>query len=178
MDENTSLAAQAVAAGPMTVAPPSFDGHGWLVVLNLAAMTAATIIALMVLAVVIAEAVRGRKRDVGWAPARLWRITLALFAVGITLRCGVEALTLWGWDPRTPAATARFLVAKRIVDPMAVACGVSGLALGVLTLPGILEQLRRAPLPERIWQAWPMIRRMSGVAVLCLIAAAGVVSTR
>lgn len=35
----TSLAAQAVASGPGTVAPPSFDGHGWLVALNMGAMT-------------------------------------------------------------------------------------------------------------------------------------------
>jgi hypothetical protein len=178
MDNDTSLAAQAVAAGPQTIAPPSFDGHGWLVVLNLAAMTAATIIAMMAVAVVLTEAWRGRERDVGLAPARLWRIALLLFATGIGLRCGVEALTLWAWDPRTPVATARFLIAKRLVDPVAVACGISGLALSVLSLPGVLEQLRREPLTDRIWQTWPIIRRMILVVLLSLVAAIGVVSTR
>ena len=37
---NASLAAQAVINGPQTVAPPSFDGHGWLVVANLTVFTA------------------------------------------------------------------------------------------------------------------------------------------
>ena len=34
-----SFAAQAVAHGPATLAPPGFDGHGWLVVGNMAAST-------------------------------------------------------------------------------------------------------------------------------------------
>lgn len=35
MTASTSLAARAVAAGPPTLAPPSFEGHNWLYVLNL-----------------------------------------------------------------------------------------------------------------------------------------------
>lgn len=36
---NTSLAAQTLPPEPGTVAPPSFDGHGWLVALNMGATT-------------------------------------------------------------------------------------------------------------------------------------------
>lgn len=174
----SSLAAQAVASGPGTVAPPSFDGHGWLVALNMGAMTAATAIGGMVIGLLIADALKNRSRDRGWTPARLWRITLLLFAAGITLRCGAEAVTLWGWNPREPDATARFLLVKRLIDPIAVSCGLTGIALAVLTFPGIFEQLRKEPLPVKVWQAWPVVRRMLVVGALSLVAAIGVVSTR
>ncbi len=42
--ENGSLAAQAVAAGPMTAAPPSFLGMEWLLAINLAAATLALLV--------------------------------------------------------------------------------------------------------------------------------------
>jgi len=44
---NSSFAAQAVAKGPMTAAPPSQEGHGWLVVLNLAVVTFASVVETM-----------------------------------------------------------------------------------------------------------------------------------
>ncbi|MBE2990804.1 hypothetical protein IFR23_02105 [Sphingomonas sp. CFBP 13603] len=44
---NSSFAAEASAEGPMTLAPPSFDGHGWRVVINLARTTAVGVGALM-----------------------------------------------------------------------------------------------------------------------------------
>lgn len=174
----TSLATQAVAAGPATVAPPSFDGHGWLVALNMGAMTYATVAGLMVIGLLLTDARKRRRQDRGWAPARLFRVTGLLFATGITLRCGAEAVSLWGWNPLDPVTTATFLLVKRIVDPCAVAFGVSGLALYVMSMPGMFTQLRKEPLPLRMWQAWPIVQRMLAVGVLSLVAAIGVVSTR
>lgn len=42
MTASTSLAAQAVAAGPPTLAPPSFEGNNWLYVINLFVFLAGT----------------------------------------------------------------------------------------------------------------------------------------
>lgn len=175
---NTSLAAQAVASGPGTVAPPSFDGHGWLVALNMGAMTFAFVAGLMVIGALIADGRKRRRQDRGWGPARLFRITGLLFAGGITLRCGAEALSLWGWNPLEPTATATFLLTKRLIDPFAAAFGVAGLGLYVMSLPGMFTQLRKEPLPLRMWQAWPVVQRMLAVGGLCFVAAVGVVSTR
>jgi hypothetical protein len=175
---NSSLAAQAVADGPMTVAPPSFDGHGWLVVLNLGAMTAAFMIAMMVLVLLASDWWRCRKVDRVLSPAWLWRLIGILFATGITLRCGGEGLVLWGWNPRAPEETSVMLLAKRLVDPVAVTCGLSGLFLFILSLPGVMRQLRREPFPIRIWQTWPVLRRMGWLALSSLAAAAAVVSLR
>lgn len=175
--DNRSLAAQAVAdAG--TLAPPSFDGHGWLVVINLATMSAATLIAAMVVGLLLSQAWSARRADRGWAPARLWRIAGLCFSIGMVLRCGAGALELWGWNPHDPVTTGRFLLWKRAIDPVAVAFGLTGLSVFTLSAPGIVWQLRREPFPVDLWQSWPIVRRMLAVVTLSLIAAIGVVSTR
>lgn len=177
--DNASIAAKAVAAGPATVAPPSFNGVEWLVAFNLWAMTAGCLIGAMVIVTLLTDGRRHRAKDVpGFSPARVWRWMGLLFATGIMFRCGAEALTLWGWDSEHPAQTARFLFAKRLVDPVAIACGVSGMVLFVLSLPGILHQLRREPLPLDMWQAWPIVRRMIGVGLIFFVVAIGVTVTR
>lgn len=178
MDNEMSVAVEAVARGPATVAPPSFDGHGWLVVLNLAEMTAATVIAGMGIAFIVSEAWKGRARDRGLAPARVHRIIGLLLCLGMLLRCGAEAASLWGWNPLDPQGTAALLILKRFIDPLAVPLGVTAIGLYVMSFPGMREQLRKEPLPIDMWQSWPVIQRMAGVAVLSLIAAVGMVSTR
>ncbi|SEM53357.1 hypothetical protein SAMN05192583_0538 [Sphingomonas gellani] len=175
---NASYAAQAVARGPKTLAPPSFDGQGWLVALNLGAMTAGCLIALMVVVTLGTDWFRYRKTDRRLSPAWVWRASIMLFATGIALRCGAEAVTLWGWDPREPEATAAFLTAKRFVDPVAVTCGLSGLFVSVLSLPGMLRQLRRQPFPLDLWQTWPIVQRMMWLAGASMLAAIAVVSLR
>lgn len=177
MSENASLAAQAVAdAG--TLAPPSFDGHGWLVVINMATMMTATLIALMVIGLIVSQAWAGRRIDRGWAPARLWRIAGLCFATGMALRCGAGSLELWGWNPADPVTTGRFLLWKRMIDPIAVVAGLTGLAIFTLSRTSVVSQLRRKPLPVDIWEEWPVVRRMIILAAMSLVAAIGVVSTR
>jgi len=173
-----SYAAKAVAQGPATVAPPSFDGHGWLVVANLTVMSAATLIALMVLLYIGEMAWRERGSFPARTPLRIWRFVGSMFALGIMLRCGVEAANIWGWDPLRPEETARFLFAKRLIDPIAVGCGVTGLATFVLSLTGISEQLKKEPLPVNMWQSRRALRNMGALLLCSLIAAIGVVTTR
>lgn len=174
-----SLAAQAVANSPGLEAPASFNGAEWLIALNLWEMTAGFLVALMAIVTLLSDGWLHRFRErPGVTLPRIWRVTGLLFATGFMLRCGGEALTLWGWDIDRPAQTGTFLFVKRLLDPVAVTCGISGLALFILALPGVLEQLRREPPPLDLWQTWPIVRRMVAVAVLCLIAAVGVTVTR
>lgn len=177
--ENASLAAQAVANSPTASAPAAFNGQEWLIVLNLWAQTVGFLVGAIVVATLISDGIRHRHRDVpGWSPARLWRLVGLLFASGITLRCGGGALVMWGWNTDEPAKTAGFLFIQRVIDPIAISFGVGGLILFILSLPGVLSQLRREPLPIDIWQAWPIVRRMIAVAALVFVAALGVTVTR
>lgn len=175
---NTSYAAQAVAHGPQTIAQPSFNGMGWLVVINLACMTIATMVGLMVAVKLIGDWYKHRRQDTWLSPASIYRSLGILFAVGITIRCGAEALTLWGWDPRDPVATGAYSTIKRLFDPFAVACGLTGLLLYICSEPGMIEQQRKEPFPINMWLAWPMVKRMLQLGLLTFVAAIGVVSTR
>ena len=175
---NTSLAAQAVAKGPATLAPPSFDGHGWLVVINLAGMTFACIVAIMFAYDAVQAILRNRGRDMKNHPVSIWRRAGLCFAAGIAIRTGVAAVCLWNWDPRDPTGTAWFLTLQRFVDPIALACGLAGLCILYLSAPGMVAQLRRRPFPIAMWASLPMLRRPAAIALLSLIAAVGVVSTR
>ena len=102
---NSSFAAQAVANGPRTIAQPSFEGMGWLVVINLAVMTIATLVGVMVVAKLAGDGWKHRRQDVWLSPASIYRLLGILFAFGITLRCGAETVSLWGWNPNDPIAT-------------------------------------------------------------------------
>ena len=175
---NSSFAAQAVAEGPQTLAPPSFNGMGWLVVINLAVMTIATLIGIMVIMKLGGDWVKHRRQDTWLSPACIYRLLGILFATGITLRCGAEAVNLWGWNPHDPVATGIYLTAKRLVDPIAVACGITGLMTYILSEPGMIEQQRKEPFPVDMWLAWPMVKRMLWLGLLTFGAAIGVVSTR
>ncbi len=178
MDEAT-LAARAVANSPSPTAPAAFNGVEWLIALNLWAQTAAFLVGAMVIYKLLSDWRRHRHRDApGISPARVWRVTGLLFATGITLRCGAGALVLWGWDPEQAEKTGVFLFVQRLIDPIAIAFGVSGLIVFVLSLPGMLQQLRQEPLTLDIWEQWPMVRRMMAVAGLCFVAAVGVTVTR
>lgn len=175
---NSSLAAQAVAGGPATVAPPSFDGHGWLVVINLACMTFATVVALMFAIDAIRAARRNRGRDLPSHPVSIWRRAGFCFAMGIFITRGFGALVLWNWDPLKPAATGWYLTLQRFADLPAMAFGLAGLAFFYLSAPGMTAQLRRRPFPIDMWASLPMLKRPAWIALLSLIAALGVVSTR
>ncbi|EZP57266.1 hypothetical protein [Sphingomonas sp. RIT328] len=175
---NSSFAAQAVAKGPMTAAPPSFDGHGWLVVLNLAAATFACVVAIMFAVDAVRGIVRNWGRDRPSHPVSIWRYAGLCFALGIGMTRGGTALVLWNWNPRDPAGTGWCLTFQRFLDIPAMCFGILGLGILYLTSRGMVPQLRRRPLPIQLWASLPMLRRPAGIALLSLIAAIGVVSTR
>ncbi len=173
-----SFAAKAVAAGPATVAPPSFDGQGWLVVVNLALMTAAFVLAIMMAVDMARHIWRCRHSDMPRHPVTVWRVMVLCFSVGICLRSGAAAMVLWGWDPVRPGATGALLLMQRMIDPVAVAFGLTGLAIAYLSSPGVVHQLRRRPLPFDLWKTLPMLWRPAAIVALSLVAAVGVVATR
>jgi hypothetical protein len=176
--DNASFAARAVADGPPTVAPPSFDGHGWLVVLNLAVMTFATVVALMFAVDAIRAWHRNRSVDRPSHPVSIWRWAGFCFAMGIFLTRGADAVVLWNWNIRDPAGTGWWLTFQRFIDPIAMSFGLTGLALLYLSARGMVVQLRRRPFPIDMWSSLPMLKRPAYIALLSLIAAIGVVSTR
>ena len=91
---NSSLAAQGVAKEPMTAAPPSLDGHGWLVVLNLAASTFSCVVALLF----AVDAVRAIRRNWGSdrrnRPVSIWRYPLEAGSM-IAAICACIAVRLY-----------------------------------------------------------------------------------
>ena len=173
---NSSLAAQAVANGPMTAAPPSFDGHGWLVVINLAVFTAAALVCAMAAGKMVLDLHRdGRSR--GPLVVLLRGLMLLIFG-GMTIRTGVEALALWGWDPHNPTATGVYLFVKRLLDPLGGAAYLLAACVFRSTDAALVSALERPPFPLRLIAAMPELRRPAILAGLSLVAATLVVSLR
>lgn len=173
---NSSLAAQAVANGPMTAAPPSFDGHGWLVVINLAIMTAAALICAQAAGGSLADLWKEGKRR---GPLVLLLQVLMLVAFGgMTIRTGVEALSLWGWDPSDPQGTGLYLFVKRLLDPFGGAAYLISACAFIMTKDTLVGALERKPFPEHLVAALPKLRRPGLLVGLSLVAAILVVSLR
>lgn len=176
--ENISYAAQAVARGPMTVAPPSFNGHGWLVVVNLAGFTAGFIISTMLALKMIRDVRRNWGTDKLNHPVTVWRMFGGFVSAAMAIRFGPAAMVLWGWDPQHAASTAWLLTLQRMTDPIAFTLGLLALAMFEVSGKGMAEHLKRQPLPLRIWAKREQLRRPACITLLSLIAAIGVVSTR
>lgn len=175
---NISLAAEAIASGPMTPAPPSFDGHGWLVVINLAVFTAAFVIAAGFAWEQVKALWRNRRRDTRGHPVTIWRWMGFCMFTAATLRSGAAAWATWRWSPDDPVGTAAALTMQRFVDPVAMAFGLTAMGLFMLSARGMVAQLRREPLEVDMWLSLPMLKRPALIALASLAAAAGVVSLR
>lgn len=175
---NTDFAVQAVAKGPMTLAPPSFNGHGWLVVLNLAGFTAGFIIATMLSLKMFRDIWRHRATDKLHHPVTVWRAFGGTVSLAMAVRFGPAAMVLWGWDPEHAASTAWLLTLQRLTDPIAFTLGLLALAGFEISGKGMAAHLKREPLPLRIWASREQLKRPACITLLSLIAAIGVVSTR
>lgn len=178
MSAGQSLAARAITEGPVTAVPPSFNDGESLYLFNLFLMTAATFLGAMMVGKQASRIWGQRSYDYPLEPVSLYRAITLCFAIGITLRCGAEAMFLWGWNPDDAVTSARVSMAKRWIDPIAVAFGCMGMAIVVLGEPGVEFQLRKAPLPVDMWSRWPVLARALAVVVLSFIAALAAVCLR
>jgi hypothetical protein len=158
--------------------PPSFGGDLPLFGFNLFLMTAIFFLGLMLAYRQASRIWQQRRYDHPLDPVSLYRIITLLAATGLTLRCGAEAMLLWGWDPGHPDTTARIIMAKRWIDPISVWCAFMWMSIVVLGEPGIEHQLRKAPLPVDMWSRWPMLIRALGVVLLSLVMALAAVILR
>ena len=160
------------------LAPPSLADNPALLAWNLFVMTAAFCLGLMMAGKQARRIWAQRIYDHPKDPVSIHRAILFLAATGICLRCGAEAMTLWGWNPDDPTTTARVVMAKRWIDPIALGCGMIWMSLAILGEPGIEHQLRKAPLPVDMWSRWPALMRALGVVILSFTAALAAVCLR
>lgn len=184
-----SLAAQSIAATP-TEMPASFNGEASLFLFNLFSMTAMTFLGAMMVGKQARRIWMQRFIDHPKHPVTIYRVILFFAAAGLSLRCGASAMELWGWNPDDPATTARVVMAKRWIDPIALGCGMIWMSLAVLGEPGVEHQLRKLPLPGEIdavrkhmpkvdmWSRWPALVRASAVVILSFTAALAAVCLR
>lgn len=174
----TSLVAQTMQAGPQSTEPPSFNGAASLFLFNLFAMTASTFLGAMMTGKQARRIWIQKKYDHPKDPVTIYRAILMFAALGLTLRGGAAAMELWGWNPSDPVTTARVLMAKRWIDPIALGCGAIWMGLAILGEPGIEHQLRKAPLPVDMWSRWPQLVRAGAVVILSFVAALAAVCLR
>lgn len=169
-DAANSLSAVVVERVP-SPAPPSFNNNPSLFFWNLLLMTSGFFLGLMMIGRQGSLIWRQRRYDHPLDPVSLYRIVTLLAGGALTLRCGAEALSLWGWNPTDPVTTARALMAKRIIDPLSLMLGFAWMSIVLLGEPGIEFQLRKAPLPVDMWSRWPVLARAVLVVILCFAAA-------
>ncbi len=177
-DAASSATANMMAASPSLPVPPSFDNGSSLFLFNLFVMTATTFLGAMMVGKQSGRIWMQRFYDHPLHPVTLYRAITLFAGVGITLRCGAEAMFLWGWNPDDPITVARVSMAKRWIDPLAVGFGIMWMAIVVLGEPGIEHQLRKAPLPVDMWSRWPVMVRAFAIIILSFIAALAAVCLR
>ncbi|MFC4255376.1 hypothetical protein GRI97_08055 [Altererythrobacter xixiisoli] len=173
-----SFAQRSIVQGPLTVAPPSFDGHGWLVAINMAWMTAGFLLFTM-LAIYLARKMWQRRHCERLIdPIGVWRAIGLLLGAAGSMRFGAEALVIWGWNPMDPQTSALIITVKRFVDPLAATLGMAAIGLYFLAERGMSEQLRKRPHPIHFWRSKDRLRQPALLVISTIIAAICVVSLR
>ena len=170
--------AMKVVTAVRSTTPPSFDGDLPLFAFSLFLMTAMFFLGLMMMVRQGGRIWAQRQYDHPLHPVSLYRAVTMLAGAGVMLRCGSEALLLWGWNPVDPDLTRRVIMAKRWIEPFAILCALVWMSIVMLAEPGLEHQLRKAPLPVDMWSRWPMLIRSLGVLALSLIMALAAVLLR
>ena len=135
-----SAIANMIEQSPPTAAPPSFDNGASLYLFNLFLMTATTFLGAMLVGKQGSRIWTQRFWDHPLHPVTLYRLVTFCAGVGITLRCGAEAMFLWGWNPEDVITSARVSMA-----PAAPAARFTSMILPNLSLTVICERSASAP---------------------------------
>lgn len=170
-DAANSLSAAMVANASSSPAPPSFNNDPSLFLWNLFLMTAGFFLGAMMVGRQGNRIWSQRRYDHPLDPVSLFRLITLFAGTALTIRCGAEALSLWGWNPDDPVTSARVMMAKRWLDPISLGCGFLWMAIALLGEPGIEHQLRKSPLPVDMWSRWPVLARAGLVVALSFAAA-------
>lgn len=173
-----SIAVQAIESLPATAAAPSFNGHGWLVVINLTAFTAGFYLMLMLAGWMWFELRKWHGQDGARDPVTVLRVVMATLAVGFGIICGAEAYALWAWDSADPVATATAQQTKRLIDPVGWVIVGLGFARFALSSRSLANQLRRKPREVITWPARKLLVRPALLVLIVFLGSIGVVSTR
>lgn len=158
--------------------PVSFNGDAELFGLNLFLMTAFMWLGLMMAGAMVRAIWQHRHWNRPRHQVTIWRLAWLFAGCAVFLRCGAEAMSLWAWDPADPETTARMLMVKRWIDPLALAFVGAWMMLVVLSNTAMEQQLSRLPLPVNMATRLPSLQRPLAVVLLSLVAAIGVVLTR
>jgi len=172
-----SLPMHMVQATP-SLTPPSFNGDTSLFTFNLFVMTAMLFLGMAFAGRHGLRIWQHRHHDHPLHPVTLVRLVWFFAGVAVMLRCGAEAMLLYGWSPQDADLTARVIMAKRWIDPFSVGCGALWMTISTLGEPGIEYQLRNKPIPIDPWSRWPMLVRAGGIVGLSLIMAVAAVTLR
>lgn len=172
-----SLAARMVRVSGTSL-PTSFNNDGQLFGVNLFLMTAFMCLGLLMAGRMARAIWLNRNADRLRHPVTIWRMAWLLAGAAAFLRCGAEAMNLWAWSPSDPTTTARVLMAKRWIDPVALAAAAGWMVLVTLSNASMEAQLTRRPYPINMWASLPTLKRPAAVVLLSLFAAVGVAWTR
>uniref|UniRef100_UPI0035CBE74C hypothetical protein n=1 Tax=uncultured Sphingomonas sp. TaxID=158754 RepID=UPI0035CBE74C len=177
MSAATSTAAKMVrVAGSML--PTSFNNDGQLFGLNLFLMTAFMCLGLTMAGRMSRAIWVNRVSDQPRHPVTIWRLAWLCAGAATSLRCGSEAMNLWAWSPVDITTTARVLMAKRWIDPVALMLAGGWMVLVILSNDAMERHLCKRPYPINMWASLPSLRRPLAIILLSFIAAVGVASTR
>ena len=176
-DAADTIAARMVRAVGSSL-PTGFNGDGELFGLNLFLMTAFMCLGALMAGRMARALWVNRRCDALRHPVTIWRIAWLLAGAAAFLRCGAEAINLWAWNPVDVRTTARVLMAKRWIDPVALLLAAGWMVLVTLSDAGMTKQLTKRPYPVKFWASLPSLRRPLAIALLSLIAAVGVTVTR
>lgn len=177
MSAATSTAAQMVRAAA-SMFPASFNNDGRLFGLNLFLMTAFMCLGLTMTGRMARAIWVNRGIDRPRHPVTIWRLAWVCAGAAAFVRCGSEAMNLWAWSPTDIATTARVLMAKRWIDPVALLFAGAWMVLVILSNDAMERQLCKRPYPIDMWASLPSLRRPLAIVLLSLFAAVGVASTR
>lgn len=111
----------------------------------------------------------------GWgAPITLYRLAkVGLFST-IFIGCFPDLAVLLAWNEIDDRTMLSLWAMDRLFDGMALIPFTVSIILLIRAEKGMVEQLRRPPLPVHLFMAWPDIRKQLAIVAMVILVAAGV----